>query len=102
MGQLQIVNAKFEPGDIAMTAGVNTRCTKDLKFNQFVLQSFGRHLKGDWGDLDDDDKRTNDAALKDGFRLMSAYFFNGNEEDKLWIITEWDRSVTTILFPSEY
>lgn len=60
-----------------------------------------RHLGGDWGDLDDSDKRQNDAALKSGEdRLFSSYQVAPGL--KLWIITEWDRSVTTLLLPSEY
>ncbi|MGP3790514.1 hypothetical protein [Pseudomonas sp. B392_1p] len=60
-----------------------------------------RHLSGDWGDLSEDDWRLNDAALKSGEdRLFSSYQVDTNL--KLWIITEWDRSVTTLLLPSEY
>ena len=60
-----------------------------------------RHLNGDWGDLDDYDKRQNDAALESGEdRLFSSYQVAPGLQ--LWIITEWDRSVTTLLLPSEY
>lgn len=60
-----------------------------------------RHLHGDWGDLSDNDRRQNDAALKSGEdRLFSSY--QVTRDLKLWIITEWDRSVTTLLLPSEY
>ena len=60
-----------------------------------------RHLHGDWGDLSDEDRRLNDAALKSGEdRLFSSY--QVTPDLKLWIITEWDRSVTTLLLPSEY
>ena len=58
-----------------------------------------RHLAGDWGDLCEEDKAENELSLKEGFRLLSAY---ETEIGKIWIITEADRSVTTILFPSEY
>jgi hypothetical protein len=58
-----------------------------------------RHASGDWGDMDDHDKRANEAALLHGDRLFSAYSVRGV---KLWIITEADRSVTTILLPEEY
>lgn len=58
-----------------------------------------RHNSGDWGDLDDEDKTTNDEAVKHGDRILSAYETDGG---KIWIITEWDRSVTTVLLPSEY
>ncbi len=61
-----------------------------------------RHMRGDWGDaLPDEDKATNDAALKSGRdRLFSAYTIKSGE--KMWIITEWDRSVTTVLMPEDY
>ncbi len=60
-----------------------------------------RHLHGEWGDLDDSDRRQNDAALQSGEdRLFSSY--QVTRDLKLWIITEWDRSVTTLLLPSEY
>jgi hypothetical protein len=59
----------------------------------------GRHVTGDWGDMDDYDKRANDEALKTGDRIFSSYQVG---RDRLWIITEADRSVTTILRPDEY
>jgi len=60
-----------------------------------------RHLAGDWGDIDDSDWRQNDAALTSGEdRLFSSY--QVAPDLKVWVITEWDRSVTTLLLPSEY
>jgi hypothetical protein len=59
-----------------------------------------RHLSGDWGDLDAEDVRENEFSLKEGFRLFSVY--HGANGTKFWIITESDRSVTTILLPSDY
>lgn len=60
-----------------------------------------RHIRGDWGDLDDSDWQSNDTALRTGEdRLFSSY--QVEPDLKLWIITEWDRSVTTLLLPSEY
>jgi hypothetical protein len=59
-----------------------------------------KHQSGDWGDeMCDEDRELNNAALKDGSRLLSAYTVG---KDKLWIITEADRSSTTLLLPSEY
>jgi hypothetical protein len=63
-----------------------------------------RHGSGDWGDLDDFDARQNNTAVKEGYRILSAYevtTVNG-ETERIWIITEADRSATTILLPSEY
>jgi hypothetical protein len=65
------------------------------------LQFLGRHAFGDWGQIDDDDREANRAALKNGSRLISSYTLNRNNE-RLWIITEADRSSTTLLLPQEY
>ena len=59
-----------------------------------------RHANREWGDLDEDDRRENDYSLEHGFRLLSAYRTNAG--DRLWIITEADRTVTTLLLPEEY
>lgn len=59
-----------------------------------------RHGTGDWGDLDDEDKAENAFALSRRLRLFSAY--NVTDELRIWIITEADRSATTLLLPSEY
>jgi hypothetical protein len=64
---------------------------------QSLLQ---RHASGDWGDLCTEDTQANNDALQYGDRLLSSYVIS--ESCKVWIITEWDRSVTTILLPSEY
>lgn len=59
-----------------------------------------RHCQGDWGEICEEDKAENELSLKHGFRLLSAYTIpNGC---KIWIITEADRSATTILLPEEY
>ena len=59
-----------------------------------------RHQVGDWGDLGVADKLANEVALEQGTRLLSAYTLPGGK--RLWVITEWDRSLTTILRPEEY
>ncbi len=59
-----------------------------------------RHAAGDFGDLDDHDKAANEAAVKNGARVMSVYKLTDTKA--VWVITEWDRSVTTVLLPSEY
>jgi hypothetical protein len=63
------------------------------------LALLSRHQRGDWGDLGDEDKRSNEEALKLGSRILSAYRF---DTVRLWVITEADRSATTILLPEEY
>ena len=59
-----------------------------------------RHMNGDWGELDEHDRKANEYALEHGLRVLSAYKLRTGE--KLWIITEADRSSTTILLPEEY
>lgn len=66
-----------------------------------MLRALRRHARGDWGDeLDREDMAANDLALKDGGRLVSAYRIEAGV--KFWIITEADRSATTVLLPEEY
>jgi hypothetical protein len=61
-----------------------------------------RHWYGDWGDVCDEDKAANDRAVKDGTRIFSSYHLDEKGVKKIWVITEWNRSVTTLLLPSEY
>jgi hypothetical protein len=65
-----------------------------------VVVGLGRHARCDWGELDDEDKGLNDRAVEDGDRLLSAYCDRNHV--KFWIITEADRSVTTVLLPEDY
>jgi hypothetical protein len=68
-----------------------------------VRNALRRHVAGDWGDLDEEDTQVNNDALRDGERLLSAYNIETSDLSlKFWIITEWDRSATTILLPSDY
>jgi len=65
-----------------------------------VMLALQRHQSGDWGDVDDHDRQMNEAALRDGDRLFSIY--NSVRGQKFYIITEWNRSVTTVLLPEDY
>lgn len=87
----------FETGQIVMTQGV--RAIAKLEDLQIFLS---RHLLNDWGDLDKEDIATNNQAVKHGSWVLSAYHLPSGNKDKIWIITEADRSVTTILLPEEY
>ncbi|WP_018988626.1 hypothetical protein [Aromatoleum toluclasticum] len=89
---------RFPAGHVVMTIGVDALVRQGRLNPAPYLR---RHLSGDWGDLDEGDRRLNDAALESGEdRLFSSY--RVAPDLKLWIITEWDRSVTTLLLPSEY
>ena len=65
-----------------------------------ILTGIQRHQAGDWGDLSEDDRAANDTALVQGTRIVSAY--NTGNGTRFWIITEADRSVTTVLLPEDY
>ena len=93
---------RFEPGKIVATCGVAARMESDADFKSFVANSLERHLNGDWGELCDEDAELNTNALKNGERLCSVYLIDGVPDGKIWIITEADRSTTTVLFPHEY
>jgi len=64
------------------------------------IEAVDRHLRGDWGDVCEADRRSNNDALKCGARLFSVY--HTKSEQKFWIITEADRSATTVLLPDDY
>ena len=91
---------KFSLGQTVMTRGVADKVAVDPLFAKFSIDSLKRHANGDWGDLCEDDKKENEFSLDKHLRLFSAYEKEGLP--KIWIITEADRSVTTILFPEEY
>jgi hypothetical protein len=90
-------NPLFPTGKIVATPGALELLQKA---NKSALELLSRHLRGDWGDLCQEDKTQNELSLKYGLRLMSSYPVTSTE--KLWIITEANRSVTTLLLPEEY
>jgi len=87
----------FLMGQIVATPGALAifQQHEDISIHQYLQN----HLRGDWGELCTDDKQANDNALTTGGRILSSYFVGGN---KIWIITEADRSATTVLLPQEY
>jgi hypothetical protein len=95
--------ARFEMGTVCVTRGVNNLIADNKEFAKFVHQCFKRFTCCDWGELCESDKRQNDDALKNNDnRLLAAYEHAEHPDWRLWIITEWDHSATTALFPSEY
>ena len=92
-----IANAVFPLGRVDMTSGVHA-IVQGGNLNPATY--LRRHATGDWGDLCADDKQLNDQSIQGEGRLFSSYEIT--DQFKLWIITEWDRSVTTLLLPSEY
>ena len=88
---------KFEPGQIVATPGALEAFRSS---GDDPLAYLARHLAGDWGDVDKDDRRENELSLQNGWRLLSAYTLS--KGTKIWVITEADRSSTCVLLPSEY
>jgi hypothetical protein len=86
---------KFQLGRVVITQNA-----LDKLFEESVQVALGRHAACDWGDLDEEDKQSNDGAVVHGFRILSAYQDKNNV--KFWIITEANRSVTTVLLPEDY
>lgn len=96
----ELEGLKFPIGQPLVTRGVHELIGEDASFAKFVGSSFVRHCHGDWGDLGKGDKQMNEDALVNGERIFSKYKYN--KDISIYIITEWDRSYTTILFPEEY
>lgn len=89
--------AKFSLGRIVATPGA-LRALREAKEEGFVY--LFRHACGDWGEVCAEDREENDLSLREGFRLLSVYLLPDGV--KIWIITEADRTATTILLPSDY
>jgi hypothetical protein len=87
----------FPLGTIVATQGA-LQLMEEASFRPEVFLQ--RHVNRDWGDLSAEDIAENELSLREGFRLLSAYRLRG--EEKIWVITEADRSATTLLLPSEY
>jgi hypothetical protein len=104
-----VTRYQFVLGAIIVSRDVDIFIKQNLLFAQWVHSSLRRHAKGDWGELCAEDSQLNDLSVSgdESGRLFSSYdipkemaeYFG---QEKLWIITEWDRSVTTLLFPSDY
>ena len=88
---------KFSLGRVVATPGALR--TLD-EAGQNPLDLLFKHQTGDWGEICEEDKKENEFSLKNGYRLLSAYTIGNGR--KIWIITERDRSATTILLPEEY
>lgn len=96
-------NKCFALGRLMATRGVANKMADCPDFEQFARRAFARYRRGDWGELTESDKQHNDAAVRNGDdRILAAYTNSEHPDWKLWIITEWDRSATTLLFPDEY
>jgi hypothetical protein len=91
---LAVKTLKFPMGQIVITANANSQLD-----SQAVNEALTRHASGDWGEACPEDAKENELSLKKGFRLLSVY---RSGEKNFWVITEADRSVTTVLMPEDY
>lgn len=91
----QTKNPKFDLGRVLITPPAQSLLTSEE-----VMAALGRHITGDWGDCCKEDWAENDLSLREGFRLFSVY--RDKKGIKFWIITEADRSATTVLLPEDY
>jgi hypothetical protein len=96
------MTSMFQPGQVVATPGALAVLSESGQSPAFCL---AKHLRGDWGEVDEEDKKRNDQALLDGSRLLSAY--QTLKGVKIWIITEaaghdGNRASTCILLPDEY
>ena len=96
-----LTKSKFSFGQLVMTPGIQEKIVGiGSSFERFLQFCLIKHSQGDWGSLCDEDKKLNDGALLESNRLHSSY--ESPDFGKVWIITEWDRSATTVLLPEEY
>lgn len=86
---------QFKLGRIFMTPGI----AESLDQSE-VLHALRRHSRGDWGDVSEEDRKENELSLNKAMRLFSVY--HSSKGQKFWIITEANRSYTTVLLPEEY
>jgi hypothetical protein len=89
-----IVSGRFPLGQLVITSHANERLTPEE-----IADGITRHARGDWGDVSPADAAENDLSLREGFRLLSAY---GKGDRRFWVLTEADRSATTVLLPEDY
>lgn len=94
--------AKFKLGKIVATSEIEERMKREPTFNIFISRCLGMFKHCNWGVMPEEDKPLNDSAVKLGKgRVHGAYIYSPTGE-KIWIITESDRSTTTILYPYQY
>ena len=88
---------RFPLGRVVATPGALSALEKA---EQLPAEFLDRHVNGDWGEVPEADKQENELAVEQGLRILSAYTTSAG--DRMWIVTEADRSATTILLPEEY
>jgi hypothetical protein len=87
----------FSLGKVYLTVGAREALEES---SQTAIEFLAKHQSGNYGDICEDDMKENELSVREGFRILSAY--RTAQDVKLWVITEADRSSTTVLLPSEY
>jgi hypothetical protein len=95
LGIKNLLEGSYKPGEIS----IDEEALIKLKAARIIARLLKRHVMGDWGDIDETDKKENELSLIHGFRILSCYTVN---KKAVWVITEADRSKTTLLLPEEY
>jgi hypothetical protein len=95
--EVTVARDRFSLGQTVATPGALEAFART---GEEPLPFLAQHATGIWGELDDEDKAENDLAVQHGFRILSAYRLA--DDTRIWVITEADRSATTILLPEEY
>lgn len=90
-----LIRTTFPLGTLAATSNALDSVPLDE-----ILSALQRHARRDWGELDEEDRAANDRAANKGARILSAYV--SRDGVRFWIVTEWDRSATTVLLPKDY
>ena len=95
MIDVRVNEPRFPLGQLVITSNAASRLAEDD-----VTSAIRRHVQGDWGEVCEEDRQENDRSLIEGCRLLSVYV--AQDGLRFWIITESDRSVTTVLLPEDY
>lgn len=94
-------DAKFRHGPIRMTKSISEMVDNDDNFRKFIVKAISKYLVCNWGDTNSTDWYINDKAVRDNQRILAVYIYKPLKKN-VWIVTEYDRSSTTVMFPEEY
>lgn len=95
--------AQFKLGKLVMTRSIAAQIEESSDFSAYIWQCLRRYVRCDWGNKSEHDRRANDSAVANNDeRIFASYKDEAHSDWHIWIITEADRSYTTVLFPSDY
>ena len=100
-----MVTSVLSLGRVVATSSIHSLMSSDLSFHTFIYTSLMRHQDGDWGEVCEEDHESNEMAVVSDRRVFSVYECGSVHQEyghKIYVITEADRSATTVLWPWEY